>query len=199
MVNIERIKSISSGDSANVFGFKMENHWGTHIDAPNHFFAGGMSISEYPAEWFYFRSPQTINIELDPSEIFTVGDWVGHIKRGADILLFRSGWGGRRDTQEYVLQNPGIHPDVGLYLREKHPSIRAVGIDWISISSYTNRALGREAHRAFLDPEKPGNPISIIEDMRIPDNAGSLKELWALPLLIEDMDSAPCTVAGVFF
>ena len=31
-------KSIDRGDSCNTIRFSMENHWGTHIDAPAHFF-----------------------------------------------------------------------------------------------------------------------------------------------------------------
>ena len=41
-VMIEPVKSLQSGDSANVFRMTIENHWGTHVDAPNHFFDDGM-------------------------------------------------------------------------------------------------------------------------------------------------------------
>ncbi len=98
----------------------------------------------------------------------------------------------------YSCDNPGIHPEVGGYLRELFPRIRAIGIDWISISPYQNRELGREAHRAFFDQEGRNNPVLLIEDMDLSNDLKGLTEVWASPLRVERVDSAPCTVIGGF-
>ena len=195
---IEPVKSIQGGDSANVFRMTLENHWGTHVDAPYHFFDDGRKIIDYPPEFWVFKSPQVIQVDLKPSEVLICGDWLNTITPGADILLFQSGWGNRRGEKIYSVENPGIHPDVGLYLRKNLPSIRAIGIDWISISPYQNRELGREAHRAFLDQKGKNNPVLLIEDKDLSGDLKGLTEVWASPLRVERVDSAPCTVIGGF-
>lgn len=196
-VTIDPVKSIEAGDSANVFRMTMENHWGTHVDAPNHFFEDGSKIADYPPEFWVFKSPRVIEVDLRPSEALVCGDWLNTIPAGTDLLLFQSGWCHRRAEEMYSLGNPGIHPEVGMYLREHFPRIRAIGIDWISISPYQDRELGREAHRAFLDRRGRNNPVLIIEDMDLSGDFKNLKEVWVLPLRVERVDSAPCTAIGV--
>jgi len=96
------------------------------------------------------------------------------------------------------MKGPGIDPSLGILLRKEYPSIRAIGFDWISLSSYTNRELGREAHRIFLDPRKEGNPILVIEDMFLPWNMENLKQVLVAPLRVDGIDSSPCTIIGIF-
>ena len=43
------LKAIDKGDSCNTWRFCLENHWGTHVDGPNHFFTNGRRIMDYPA------------------------------------------------------------------------------------------------------------------------------------------------------
>ena len=75
----------------------------------------------------------------------------------------------------YATNNPGLHPDLGRWFRVNYPEIRAVGMDWISISSFAHRETGREAHRAFLDPDGAGQPIVILEDMDLSSDLQNLK------------------------
>ncbi|MBF0319033.1 MAG: cyclase family protein [Nitrospirae bacterium] len=187
-------KSISNGDSANVSSFTMENHWGTHVDAPKHFFDKGMRVSQYPPEFWIFKHPQVLMASLNPSGV--IKELKG-IDPQTDLLLIQSGWCSRRHEEVYVKENPGIHPDVGLYLRNKYPRVRAIGIDWISVSPYADRTLGRLSHQAFLDPDGQGAPIVLIEDMDLSCGLASLREAVVLPLRIEGLDSAPCTVLGL--
>jgi kynurenine formamidase len=197
-IGINVVKSIENGDSANTYKFSMENHWGTHVDAPNHFFEKGLKIADYPPEFWFFKSPQFIQIALQPSEILNCGKWIESINPNTDLLLFQSGWSELRGQELYVVENPGIHPEVGLYMRKCYPNLRAVGINWVSISPYQNRTLGREAHRAFLNPEGENNPILIIEDMDLSCDLEKLKEVMVFPVYMETIDSAPCTAIGVF-
>ncbi len=197
-VDISRVRSISTGDSVNIDQFSMKSHCGTHIDAPNHFFERGKRIADYPSELWFFKSPHVLQMNLKPSETLLCDEWIENIHKNSDILLFQSGWTRFRREEIYGFQNPGVHRDVGLYLRKKYPNLKAIGIDWISISPYQNRPLGREAHRAFLDPEGKNNPILIIEDMDLSCNLTNLKEVFVFPLRIETLDSAPCTAIGGF-
>ena len=195
---LKTVKSIARGDSANVFEITIENHWGTHIDGPAHFFDNCKKIDKFEAKTWFFSNPHTVRVTLRPSEILGCGRWLQSIGRRADILLIKSGWSRLRMNKKYYLQNPGIHPEVGTYLRKKHPNLRAVGIDWVSVSAYQNRELGRQAHRAFLDPSGRNQPLLLIEDMNLSAYLENLRKVFALPILIKGVDSSPCTVIGEF-
>lgn len=194
----DALKSFKKNDPCQVYRISFENHWGTHIDCPAHFFADGKRIAQYPAQSWLFRNPQVVNVSLHPGQLLR-RKYLEKIiiNAQADILLLRSGWSRHRKKDYYSLNNPGIHPETALFLRREYPNLRAIGIDWISVSSFRHRPLGRKAHKAFLNPRGRGNPILIIEDMRLPENINTLEYVWALPLLVVGIDSSPCTVVGV--
>lgn len=197
-LGIKAKRAISAGDSANVYKFSMESHWGTHIDTPRHFFNNGKCIEDYPCETWFFKTPDVIDVVLKPSEILKIGKWIKGINPLCDILIFRSGWSGFRKYGQYVYQNPGIHPEVAIYLRENYHNLRAIGIDWLSVSSIKNRELGREAHRAFLSSKARGKPLLLVEDMRITSKLSGLRRLILSPIVISGIDSAPCSAVGEF-
>ncbi|MBP7055804.1 MAG: cyclase family protein [Candidatus Omnitrophica bacterium] len=198
-LGMRKVKAISRGDSANVSSFSMEGHWGTHVESSNHFFDHGIKLAEHPPSCWFFRSPQALRISLAPSEILECGAWLKKIQHESDLLLLQSEWCKIRDQERYIFESPGIHPSVGLYLRDRFPGLRAIGIDWMSLSSYNDRQLGRDAHRAFLDPSGKNNPLLIIEDMDLSTDMTGLEEVAAFPLRLQNTDSAPCTVIGRFY
>jgi arylformamidase len=67
-------------------------------------------------------------------------------------------------------------------------------MDFISISSLTDRETGRQAHRAFLEKD-----ILIIEDMKLGEleDGPVLAEVVCLPLRFVNGDGAPCTILGI--
>jgi kynurenine formamidase len=195
-LNIKNIKSLHSGDSANVFSFTMENHWGTHIDCPAHFFENGLNVVDYSPKTWFFQKPFVLPLIMEENSLACPED-MDKIPEGTDLLLIKSGFSCFRGTEKYTHNNPGLKPEVGIWLREAHPYVRAVGLDFISPSSYQNRALGKEAHRAFLDPDGPNEPILLIEDMDLSNDLSGLISVWIFPLRIGGIDSAPCTAIGV--
>jgi arylformamidase len=48
---------MSHGDNYNTYLLTLENHCGTHVDAPAHFLEGGRKISEYQPDELLFRNP----------------------------------------------------------------------------------------------------------------------------------------------
>jgi arylformamidase len=194
----EHVKSTEHGDSSNVFKFSLENHWGTHVDCPAHFFTGGMDVNDYEPDFWIFLHPQVILINAKQMQIIGEQDFPDAIDQKTDLLLLKSGWGKFRTEDSYCTQNPGLDPDAARYLRREFPSIRAVGFDWVSLSSYGNRELGREAHRNLLNPTGEGHPIVAIEDMALDKNLVGLTSVLVVPLRIDGIDSAPCTVIGMF-
>jgi len=197
-LDIKAKHSLVKGDTANVYKFSMESHWGTHIDAPRHFFNNGKCIEDYPCATWFFTKPQVINIVLKPAEILKIGKWIKNINPRSDILIFSSGWSGLRKHRKYIYQNPGIHPEVAVYLRKNYRNLRGIGIDWLSVSSFKNKELGRDAHRRFLGLSGAGKPLFIVEDMRILPKMSGLRRIIISPLVVLGIDSAPCTVIGEF-
>ncbi|MBF0343529.1 MAG: cyclase family protein [Nitrospirae bacterium] len=197
-MEIKTIRSINNGDSCQVFWIGMESHWGTHIDCPAHFFTNANNVCDYSCNDWFFERPQVIKITAKPDQIITLQDINDQINMDTDIVLFVSGWEALRGQDVYSLNNPGLHPDIAVWLRRHHPTVRSVGIDWISISAFKHRETGRVAHKAFLQPYGAGSPILLIEDMKLSGNLSNLKTVFVAPIRIDSIDSAPCTVIGIF-
>lgn len=195
---LNKVRSISRGDSCNVFAIGMENHWGTHVDCPRHFFKGGKKVAQYDAEYWYFEHPQIISVFLREGELLKKSHLPTSIQKKTDLLLFKSGWQRLRGKNEYCTKNPGIDPTMATYLSEGFPNLRALGLDWISVSSYLKREVGLETHRIFLRDSRKRHPILLIEDMDLRKASKKLKEVWVAPIRMDTIDSSPCTVFGVF-
>ena len=197
-ITVTKERSIERGDSSESFNITLSNHFGTHVDCPAHFFKQGLKVAELKADSWRFQSPQVIDIKLQPGELMGVDAIKNKIRKSTDLLLLKSSWSKIRGEKKYSVANPGIDSSVGRFLRSKYPKVRAIGFDWISLSSYLNRPEGREAHRAFLDPNAKGHPILIIEDMDLRKATNQLKQVFVFPLRVEGIDSAPCTILGEF-
>jgi len=192
------VRSLSQGDSANVTRITLETHWGTHVDTPRHFFDGGRSISDYSADELVFSRSATVSVSLEDHQVLDDIGLFSAVDPESDIVLLNSGWCHKRGADGYFKSNPGIAPELAAYLRSEFLNLRAVGIDWISVSPICNRVLGREAHRILLDPQGDREPLLIIEDMDFSGGLEGLQELFVVPLRIEHADGAPCTVMGRF-
>ena len=79
-------------------------------------------------------------------------------------MLIKTGYGTHRGTDRYTMSPTGLSADLAVYFRKKYPKLRCVGMDLISVSSYSNRKEGRKAHLAFLNLDQ-GDSILLIEDM----------------------------------
>jgi len=92
------LKAIDKGDSCNTWRFCLENHWGTHVDGPNHFFTNGRRIMNYPADFWIFDNPQILNVRLEPGELLRWNVIGAKVDKNADLLLIKSGWGQSRGS-----------------------------------------------------------------------------------------------------
>jgi len=192
---IEVSRSIDRGDSSNSMVMKFSNHLGTHVDAPRHFIADGKSVDQYrPDEWI-FSKVFVADVMVDDGGIVDVARLESALNNVSDVdlLLIRTGFESKRGSESYWAASPGFDPSLCGYLQSRFPSLTAIGMDTISISSMKHRDMGRSAHRAFLSAG-----IRIFEDMSLA-NAGAgfkLLRVVALPLMVENLDGAQCTVIG---
>jgi len=189
---LEATSSMATGDSADTYELQLGNHVGTHVDCPAHFHEGAPAVSDYVPESWLFRRVQVTDVRLKPGELLGP-EAAKALDDDTDLLLFRSGWSTKRDEPAYGTDNPGISPELARRLRE-HPCLRAIGMDWISVSSFAHRAVGREVHRILLDPSGTGSPVRIVEDMRLPPDLAPPDLVLIAPLVVRGLDSAPCTV-----
>ncbi len=186
--------SIERGDSCNQSEWRLSNHVGTHIDSPFHFSNEGKKIDSFEASFWIFTKVHLVDLPTSESIIIEKNNWVEKIPMDCDLLLIKTGFESRRNTENYWAHNPGLSPALGLWLREFRPSIRVIGFDFMSITSYDHRPLGRVAHHSFLHESHVGHPILAIEDMHLSELKSSPQKVIVSPLRILDSDGSPVTV-----
>jgi len=196
--DLEKKIDISKGDVANDSSIATTVHIGTHIDMPYHFYEGGQTIEDFGADFWFFN--KVLFIEIKPNSYIIKDELIKKLNSiqdiGYEILIIKTGICHKRESKAFWAENYGFHPEIYDYLVDKFSNIRVIGFDSISISSLTDRMLGRDAHRRFLDPE---NPILLLEDMdlRVLNKNSTIRELIISPLRISKCDGLPCTVFGV--
>jgi len=199
---IVKKSDISKGDVANDSSIVTTVHIGTHIDMPYHFYDNGQTIEDYKANFWTFKNP--LIIEIKPINLIIKDELIDVLnskfkiqnsKLPYDILIVKTGICNIRDRDEFWEKNYGFHPDIYDYLVQNFPNIRVFGFDSISVSSFANRMVGREAHKRFLNPQKP---ILLLEDMDLREISKDtiFKNIILSPLRIYKCDGLPCTVFG---
>jgi kynurenine formamidase len=188
-------KSIQAGNSCNTSIWKLSNHLGTHIDFPKHVAKDGKAGDDYPPEFWIFNHPKLVDLSpVQPGHIIGPVD-IERASLGTDVdlLLIKTGFCYLRPEPLYWQENPGLDPSVADFLRESFPSLKVIGFDFISLSSFMHRELGRKAHSAFLDH---ACPLLLLEDVNLSfvDVETRLKDVIISPLVVAQSDAAPCTV-----
>ncbi|MBJ79711.1 MAG: hypothetical protein CMH60_00170 [Myxococcales bacterium] len=193
-IELKDVRSIARGDTSNNTHLDFPNHSGSHVDAPYHFLADGKTITDYaPTEWIY-ESPLYIDYEAEEGELIEfekLSQVLVDAPQEVDFILIRTGFEAKRGEDTYWQSNPGMHPDSAQDLKSRFPGLRAIGFDFISLSSYQHREIGRTAHKEYL-----GRDILIYEDLSLENLDKPLTKVIALPLRIHKGDGAPCTMIG---
>ena len=193
-INIEQNTCICNGDTANSLTLSFPNHAGTHVDVPYHFFTNGKKLTDYDASQWIFNKPKLIDVPCEDGYLVTYNDISEKINNDTDLLLIRTGYEKFRHKPKYWQKNPGLCVDLAKQLRLKHPNVRAIGMDIISLTSRLHREEGRKAHREFLGDHYPSSPIVLIEDMSLINYKDIITNVLIAPLIVNDADGAPCTV-----
>ena len=206
-LSLRKTSNIHCGGTSNNTEITLPAHCGTHIDAPYHFDEQGKTLEQYPANYWCCNSPFIIEYQAHANEIIGCEQILRQLETipsETDILILKTNFGDIRTSgpeSDYIFNGPGLSPDIGIWLR-KNRNIKMIGFDFISLSSYSNRELGREAHKAFLCKNYEGlngsAPILIIEDMDLTCLDVNPKKLTVLPLRFENSDGAPVTVIAEY-
>lgn len=190
---ITKLSDIKKGGTANNTLISMSLHTGTHVDMPCHFFDGAQTVKDFPAGFWFFEKPLFLSIspesEVINHELISVLTGIDN-KASYDCIIVKTGFD--RYNSEELMKNPGFHADTANFMRDNFANVRLFGFDSISVSSFAAREAGREAHKAFLNPDRP---IVLLEDMNLKDT-DRISRLCVMPLMVENADGLPATVIG---
>jgi len=162
----------------------LNEHTGTHMDAPVHFVDGAVTVDRIPVDHFFAplvvisivdrvrKSPDTA---VTPEDIQAWERRHGRIPAGAFVAM-HSGWDARIGDGESFLNRdvkgtshtPGFSGDAAAFLT-KERDIVGVGVDTLSLDLGT--AMGAPAHLGFLGAGKYG--IEVIANLSAVPPAGA--------------------------
>lgn len=177
-VKITQKGTIETGGSRN-FELCMNNHTGTHVDGPSHMLPTGKNISELGLH----KLVGTAHV-LDCTqciEKITADDLQKFTIVADSILLLQTRNSFRSIDERFDYSFVYLEASGADYLASK--KIKAVGIDYLGIE---RDQPGHPTHKALLKFDIP-----IIEGLRLGDVAAGEYLFYCLPLLINDVDSAP--------
>jgi kynurenine formamidase len=192
---------IAAGDSNNSTKLALFSHSGTHVDTPWHFNPVGSRASDLPIDAFVFDAPQVVDVPT-PGRGFIGRDVLeAHEERiaPADLVLFRTGWSARRATDPagYAVDGPLLHPAAAQWLIDRHPRLRAIATDAISIGSPRFPAESVATHHALTGVGRDdGRFVLIYEDVAMPPELDRVARVFGWPLLIEGSDGSPVTLVA---
>jgi arylformamidase len=192
-IDIKSDHSKDLGDSCNSHNLSMPNHVGSHVDVPYHFINEGRKIDSYEPEDWVFNKPFFTEYNVEESNLI-IGDDLFNLSKldeEVDLLLIRTNFERFRGKTKYWKNGPGIAPEVGKSIKNIFPNLKAIGVDFISITSYQHRDLGRESHLELLSRD-----IRLFEDLSLKYiyNHSPILKVIALPLIINGGDGAPVTI-----
>ncbi|MFC6016153.1 cyclase family protein [Plantactinospora solaniradicis] len=146
--------------------WSLDEHTGTHVDAPAHFTVDGRSVDAIPAadlvlsaglvdiRWRVRRSVDAV-VEIDD-----ILDWerVHGPLPSPGVVIALTGWAERIGARRAYLgldaddrpHWPGFGAATADFLAAERPQVCALGIDTPSLDSATNERAGSAVHRSWL-------------------------------------------------
>lgn len=185
------VTEISQGKPLNISRLDVATHAGTHVDAPRHAVADGITIDEVDLERLHGPGVVVAVDRAAGSEI-TVDDVVagGAEVKAGDIVLLATGWA-RRFTDESYFDHPHLAVGLANWLVERQ--VAMVGIDCCTVDVAVGRrtsSFDYPVHRALL-----GHGIPIIENLAdVSTLAGRPVTVYAFPLPVRGGDAAHARV-----
>lgn len=181
--HIKRVNRMEDGAVCNLTHLSMSAHTGTHMDAPRHFIADGLTMEQMPLEAVMGRCRV---FELDCEGQITADDLKKLKFVPRQRVLFKT----RNSTRNWAMKEfdkdfISIRKDAAQYLVEQ--GVVTVGVDYLSIGGYGKDVV--ETHQIML-----GAGIWVIEGLNLSEIKDGYHELICLPIKLEGADGAPCRV-----
>jgi arylformamidase len=179
-VEVERVADMAEGYGWNLTQICMSAHTGTHVDAPLHVVADGLTIDQLPLDAMI--GPARV-IEITSRHAVEPEELRGQEISTGERILFKTinsqrGWTSSRFLEDYV----GVSPAAAEFLAAR--GVQTVGIDYLSIGRYGPE--GEATHRILL-----GAGIWVIEGLDLSPVAAGAYDLVCLPLKLVGAEGAP--------
>jgi arylformamidase len=180
-VHVEQVLHLDRGDQMTLTRLEMGAHTGTHVDAPAHFVAGGMTVDALDLEMLV--GPALVVGVPDAGALTAeVLDRLD-IPAGALRLLFRTRnsdlW--ERGETGFYREFVGVTADGAQWLVDR--GVQLVGIDYLSVSPYDDPI---PPHQVLL-----GARVIVLEGLNLSAIAPGTYDLICLPLCIRGAEGAP--------
>ena len=177
------IRSVEKGDAYSLSKIMMSNHIGTHVDAPSHLIAGGVTVTDLPLEMMNGRCRV---VQIRNKEKIEIGELKQLTLLNDFRILFKTRnsqlWSNHKYfSKKYIYMTA----DAAQYLVDE--GIKVVGFDYHSVDRYGDETF--PAHRMLLT-----NQIVLIEGLDLSQIDEGQYELSCLPLRLKGMDAAPARV-----
>ena len=161
----------------------MNTHVGTHMDAPAHMLAEGMTLDALPLERFMGRAA-IVDVRACAGGAIGVGElqaqeeWLAQ----ADFVLFWTGWSRYWGQEQYLQQYPLLTAEAAAWLGKCR--LKGVGIDAISFDAIDSQNF--EIHQQLLAQE-----LVLIENLTRLEEVQRGANFFALPLPLREADGSP--------
>ncbi len=169
----------------------LASHTGSHIDAPLHKIAGGLSIDAMGLESFVGPAYVADLRPLEPRALITperLAAALPAVLPPDSIVLMATGWGDiRKRSDTWLYQSPKLTPDGATWLAERQ--IRGLGIDHWGIGGW-DADNDAAVHTILL-----GRGIWIVEELRFTPEVYALpmpQTFMALPINLQNHSGAWC-------
>ena len=175
---IER-KRMSRGDTNNSSSIHTSVHAGTHVDAPFHFLADGITIEELPLDLFI--GPARV-CAVECGSHITATDVAKAGIDGETRVLFKTRNSQLLKKGDYDASFAPFAVDGAKALVDR--GVKLVGLDYLSAAAANEQV---PVHRAFLD-----HAVILLEGVDLAEVPPGRYELFCPPVKLAGSDGAPC-------
>jgi arylformamidase len=180
---LEHLKQIARGDSANVTALSLGSHTGTHVDAPHHFLDGRSTVEAMPIDALV--GPAQV-IEMTEAHHITAAELeAAPIPAGTTRLLLKTPNSRFWANDEFHTDFVGLTSAAAEWLVGR--GFVLVGIDYLSIERF--RSPEHEVHKILLEAK-----VIIVEGLDLRAVPPGVYMMACAPLKVVGADGAPTRV-----
>lgn len=167
-------------------------HSGTHVDAPRHFYADGLTIDQIPLERFHGVAcvKQLVVGELHAITSEDIASAPPALHRG-QMLFLSTGWDLQRGKPAFE-RHPYLTVEAAQWMVDQ--GVTVLGMDVITPEvAIEARQMG---HKLDVHPVLLAADVLVFEQLRLSEVAGQHLEVFAFPLALVGADGSPVRVIG---
>lgn len=169
----------------------MSAHYGTHLDAPFHFFDDGRTVENLDVRKGFGLAHVLDFTHKQAREAIDLDDFQPHaeLARPGSRLIFNTGWDKVLPDPDYFGGQPYLTVELSTWLAQQGVACIALDTPTTYPAEYT------ASHHSLLNAE---SEVLIIEGLRGLDRlSGDQVILIALPLRIRGRDGSPCRAMAI--